>query len=328
MLAAILISKAKMLEPMLEPPSCWLVLLLAAASLLRLCCVSAASPLRLRCISAASHGENLLPRSLCFQVLRVPHALSRKACASLRRAVDQQGKVSVDSVDDLPNVDIAVRVQCDSEAVPWRQRFLYSAAVTNPTAAATHALLATPTSPYPPHHAHLTIPSSPRPPRAPCQVPAELLESLIGKEEASALLSLPHRYLYETAGSDVRGDVGGTAPGGAAGTGTGGGRTPRMALAGSFARRYVADRSGQEQPLTSFHFDSAAVTVNVALTDDNAFSGGKLLGVFGGAVQAITRAEGEASVHSSSLLHGVSRMREGVRYSLILFFGYAGGAAA
>ena len=94
----------------------------------------------------------------------------------------------------------------------------------------------------------------------------------------------------------------------------------RVQLAGSFARRYCADTNGQEQPLTSLHFDSAALTVNVALSADNAVDGGRLLGVYDGRVHNIERAEGDATVHSSALLHGVTRMRKGVRYSLILFF--------
>ena len=47
----------------------------------------------------------------------------------------------------------------------------------------------------------------------------------------------------------------------------------RVALSGIFARRYAA--AGGEQPWTSFHFDNAAVTVNVALTDDADLAGGK-----------------------------------------------------
>jgi predicted 2-oxoglutarate/Fe(II)-dependent dioxygenase YbiX len=77
------------------------------------------------------------------------------------------------------------------------------------------------------------------------------------------------------------------------------------------------------QPWTSFHFDNAETTVNVALSPDDDHSGGRLLGLFGGAVQSIERGEGEATVHSSSLLHGVSRMTGGVRYSLIMFFAHA-----
>ena len=48
--------------------------------------------------------------------------------------------------------------------------------------------------------------------------------------------------------------------------------------------------------------------------------GGRLLGLIDGCVRAIERAEGEATVHPSCLLHGVSRMTAGVRYSLIIFW--------
>ena len=122
------------------------------------------------------------------------------------------------------------------------------------------------------------------------------LEAEIGPAAARALLALPARFLPSC----------------------------RVALSGIFARRYAA--AGGEQPWTSFHFDNAAVTVNVALTDDaDLAGGGRLLGVYGGGVHAIERAEGDATVHSSSLLHGVARVHgAAVRYSLILFFARAG----
>ena len=103
-----------------------------------------------------------------------------------------------------------------------------------------------------------------------------------------------------------------------------GAESSHTSISGIFARRYAA--AGGEQPWTSFHFDNAAVTVNVALTDDaDLAGGGRLLGVYGGAVHAIERKEGDATVHSSSLLHGVARVHgASVRYSLILFFARAG----
>ena len=58
----------------------------------------------------------------------------------------------------------------------------------------------------------------------------------------------------------------------------------------------------------------------MALSSDEAHSGGRLLGVFNGRVQQVVRGEGEATVHSSKLLHGVTKMTSGTRYSLILFF--------
>ena len=47
-----------------------------------------------------------------------------------------------------------------------------------------------------------------------------------------------------------------------------------------------------------------------------------MVGVYGGGIHAIPRGEGDATVHSSSLLHAVSRMVRGVRYSLIMFFAF------
>ena len=125
---------------------------------------------------------------------------------------------------------------------------------------------------------------------------ADELEAEIGPAAARALLALPARFLPSC----------------------------RVAISGIFARRYAA--AGGEQPWTSFHFDNAAVTVNVALTDDaDLAGGGRLLGVYGGAVHAIERAEGDATVHKASLLHAVARVPgEAVRYSLILFFARAG----
>ena len=77
---------------------------------------------------------------------------------------------------------------------------------------------------------------------------------------------------------------------------------------------------------SAFHMDNAAITANVALSPeaDLARDGGALLGIYGGSVHAIPRAMGEATVHTSSLLHGVTRMRvaaEHARYSMILFYG-------
>lgn len=68
------------------------------------------------------------------------------------------------------------------------------------------------------------------------------------------------------------------------------------------------------------HADVAAVTVNVALADEAASGGGQLIGGVGGGFAVLARNEGDASVHASSLLHGVTRLREGVeRHTLILF---------
>jgi len=84
-----------------------------------------------------------------------------------------------------------------------------------------------------------------------------------------------------------------------------------------FVRRYAAD----SRPWNPFHTDSAALTLNLALIDDAAFHGGELLACHDGAVRVVARREGDATVHASSLLHGVRLITSGVRYSLIIFFG-------
>ena len=138
------------------------------------------------------------------------------------------------------------------------------------------------------------------------------LQRIIGAEAMTLLLSLPHRFPRPDLNAVASAQNG----------------TPTFALAGAFARRYSIQTHQHEQPLTSFHFDSAAMTVNVALTSDTRdIEGGRLLGVYGGAVQPILRAEGEATVHSSSLMHGVTLVRRGTRYSLIMFFGSASPSA-
>ena len=62
------------------------------------------------------------------------------------------------------------------------------------------------------------------------------------------------------------------------------------------------------------------MTVNVALTSDSAHTGGRLLAVDQGALRWCKRLEGTATVHASTLLHAVTRMTSGERYSLILFY--------
>lgn len=85
----------------------------------------------------------------------------------------------------------------------------------------------------------------------------------------------------------------------------------------AFVRRYSRDT----RPWNPFHQDGFRLTVNVALSADAAHSGGRLIGVYDNKVHRMERTEGEATVHSSDLVHAVSSMSgNGVRYSLILFF--------
>lgn len=89
-----------------------------------------------------------------------------------------------------------------------------------------------------------------------------------------------------------------------------------LTLKECFIRRYAAE----ERPFITFHPDAYEVTVNIALSADADHSGGRLVGLFNGKVQALVRPEGGATIHSSQLLHAVTRMTDGIRYSLIAFF--------
>ena len=132
----------------------------------------------------------------------------------------------------------------------------------------------------------------------------------------------------------------------------GGNRTTWGALAAApaeDARIFVRRYSARGRPWNPFHVDGSAVTLNVALSDDGVgeaagvaaaaaaagaggrLLGGRLLACVRGAVRALgPRREGEATVHSSQLLHGVSRMLRGSapRYALIVFVGSSEAVAA
>jgi len=147
------------------------------------------------------------------------------------------------------------------------------------------------------------------------------LEALIGRDAADALWALPVRYRRQAAaaraaasadGADAA-DGANTEADGHAHAEADGGETRIVEI---FIRRF----SAATRPWIKMHADVAAVTVNVALTSEQDSPGGSLLTVYDGAVRAVDRRAGDATVHPSSLLHGVSRMHEGERYTLILFF--------
>lgn len=131
------------------------------------------------------------------------------------------------------------------------------------------------------------------------------LEALIGHAATATLWALPTRYRQQAAAAQAA--AGGDAVAAHHGE-------PRVMEI--FIRRF----SAATRPWIKMHADVAAVTVNVALSDEDDSSRGRLLTVYDGAVRAIDRRAGDATVHPSSLLHGVSRMVEGQRHTLIMFF--------
>jgi hypothetical protein len=117
------------------------------------------------------------------------------------------------------------------------------------------------------------------------------LTKLIGDEEAGRVLSLPSKLLGDAYSRD----------------------NFRIEM---MLRRYSRDT----RPWIQFHCDRAAVTANIALRPDRLHEGGRLICVVDGELESVEREEGEATVHASSLLHAVTAMQLGVRYSLIVFF--------
>ncbi|MET0876304.1 MAG: TIGR02466 family protein [Tardiphaga sp.] len=83
-----------------------------------------------------------------------------------------------------------------------------------------------------------------------------------------------------------------------------------------FLRMY----SPQTRPYIAFHADTCAYTVNIALNDDTGFEGGRLLALNGSTLMAPSRRVGTAILHAGTLVHGVTKIERGTRYSLILFF--------
>ena len=97
--------------------------------------------------------------------------------------------------------------------------------------------------------------------------------------------------------------------------------TARLGAAGGFAEQiYLRRYSRETRPWLGFHTDRSAVTINVALAPDATHEGGRLHAVLGGEHRIVERDEGEATVHGDDVMHAVSAMRGGVRYSLVLLF--------
>lgn len=84
-----------------------------------------------------------------------------------------------------------------------------------------------------------------------------------------------------------------------------------------FVRRYSCAPS---RPWLPFHGDRARITVNISISAPGSHTGGCLLAAIDGAIVSIPREEGQATVHNSALLHGVTKLTSGSRHSLLIFF--------
>jgi predicted 2-oxoglutarate/Fe(II)-dependent dioxygenase YbiX len=92
---------------------------------------------------------------------------------------------------------------------------------------------------------------------------------------------------------------------------------PRFTQYRCFARLYGAD---QPRRSLGLHTDECDWTVNVSLSDPDSHAGGELVVLHSGRAHALARAEGDATVHHWSVVHGVAPVVRGERASLIIFF--------
>jgi hypothetical protein len=143
----------------------------------------------------------------------------------------------------------------------------------------------------------------------------EAAVSLIGQAGIDALRTLPRCFEESSRDGAVWQERGRRAACGSEGNGRGA-FDQDFVISRMFVRRYTPT----ERPWFRFHTDTAALTANVALASDALHRGGRLLALVGGEMLEIERDEGEVTCHPSTLMHGVTRMRSGTRYSLICFY--------
>lgn len=125
-------------------------------------------------------------------------------------------------------------------------------------------------------------------------VTAQMLTGLLGEDVAECLLRLPEYLGAPAAPSPDR----------------------LYRHVDAFIRVYAINM----RQFIPFHHDTCDFTVNVALNDDAEYQGGDLLVLFDHKLRAVGRRKGAAVLHAGNVVHGVSSVQEGKRYSLILFF--------
>lgn len=123
----------------------------------------------------------------------------------------------------------------------------------------------------------------------------ELLSQLVGKETCQTILELPN-VLDNSLSHKLSSQLG-------------------YSL---FLRLY----SEETRPLIPFHHDICAYTCVIALNDQSDFSGGYFVMLNGDNLERAAWKQGEALLHSGNLVHGVSKMNAGKRYSLVMFTNY------
>lgn len=83
--------------------------------------------------------------------------------------------------------------------------------------------------------------------------------------------------------------------------------------------RCVLRRCAEVGKFIDFHIDAAPVTLQMALNDEKDYGGGRLVYLHDDLLDSPSRPKGTITIHENDIVHGVTMLTSGVRYSLYLF---------
>ena len=86
----------------------------------------------------------------------------------------------------------------------------------------------------------------------------------------------------------------------------------------AFRLRRVEADANKTDAAVAFHTDFSRRTMQVPLNDEGDYDGGRLVFVTDQGLEMPSRPAGSATIHTSGVVHGVTALRRGVRYSLYL----------
>lgn len=83
--------------------------------------------------------------------------------------------------------------------------------------------------------------------------------------------------------------------------------------------RCVLRRCAEVGKFIDFHVDAAPVTLQMALNGEKDYGGGRLVYLHDDLLESPSRPKGTITIHENDIVHGVTMLTSGVRYSLYLF---------
>ena len=90
-------------------------------------------------------------------------------------------------------------------------------------------------------------------------------------------------------------------------------------LFGQRCEDIVLRRSAKKDHCIDFHVDYSLKTMQISLVDEEEYEGGRLVFVTeGGKLEIPSRKKGSMTIHDDGVIHGVTALKSGVRYGLLL----------